>query len=350
MASKRFEELDFVKAVSIFLVVYCHHQVIPADSFVGNLLMLLAWGAVPCFFLCSGYVMLNREEAPEKALRRVLKTYSTMIIWKALYLMFYAAFRDVELGPVRVIRYLLLFDSLDGVNTGHFWFMNAYIMTLLLLPVLTPLFARQNLKGMIWATGLCFAANQLVYSGNFLIGLLANRFGVTPFTLASLESALPFTGGCSYILGFFLLGSVLRLLREQGRREPMWGSIAALVLGLSGLLYIKHCQTGSWLWAGKFLSGGYRFSSTALMAYGMFSLLMRVRGKAARWLGTIVGRSTMGIFYLHLPLLYLLATFVYPLLPAALWVGIAKTLLVVTSATALTHFGKKLPILRELLG
>ena len=65
MAGKRFEELDFVKAAAIFLVVFCHHQVVPADSFVGNLLMLLAWAAVPCFFLCSGYVMLHREETPD---------------------------------------------------------------------------------------------------------------------------------------------------------------------------------------------------------------------------------------------------------------------------------------------
>ena len=136
MASKRFEELDFIKAVSIFLVVFCHHQVVPADSFPGNLLMLLAWAAVPCFFLCSGYVMLSREETPEKALGRVRKTYSQMVIWKALYLAFYALQRPVELGTVRLVRYLFLFDSLEGVNTGHFWFMNAYIMTLLLLPLL----------------------------------------------------------------------------------------------------------------------------------------------------------------------------------------------------------------------
>lgn len=349
MASRRFEELDFVKAICIFLVVFCHHQVIPEDSFAGNLLMLLAWGAVPCFFLCSGYVMLCREEPPEKTLRRVLKIYGTLVIWKVLYLIFYAALREVELGTVLVIRYLFLFESLPGVNTGHFWFMNAYLMALLLLPVLTPLFAKGNLRTMVWVTALCFGANQLICSGELLIQVLADRFGVTAFPLSGLETALPFTGGCSYVLGYFLLGGVLRQLREQGRQEPLWMGLAALAVGLAGLLWIKHYQTGSWLWAGKFLSGGYHFTSTALMSWGMFSLLMRVRGRAARRLGTWVGRNTMGIFYLHLPLLFLLSRFVYPLLPVSLWVGIAKTLLVVAAATGLTLLGKRVPVLKTLL-
>lgn len=351
MASKRFEELDFVKAAAIFLVVFCHHQVVPADSFAGNLLMLLAWAAVPCFFLCSGYVMLAREVTPGKALRKAAQTYGIMTVWKGLYLCFYASLKPVELGTVRLVRYLFLFDSLEGVNTGHFWFMNAYIMTLLLLPLLTALFAKKDLKSMLLVTGLCFAANQLIYSGNFLIEVLAGRFGVTPFTLSALETALPFTGGCSYILVYFLLGGVLRTLREQGRKEPLWADIAALALGLGGLLIVKYYQTGSWLWAGKFLSGGYHFTSTALMSWGLFSLLMRLGNSApARWLGNTLGRSTMGIFYLHIPLLFLLSRFLYPLLPNALWVGFAKTLVVLAAATGLTMLGKKIPVLKTLLG
>lgn len=351
MAGKRFEELDFVKAAAIFLVVFCHHQVVPADSFVGNLLMLLAWAAVPCFFLCSGYVMLHREETPGKALKRSARIYAVMTVWKVLYLLFYCSLKPVELGTVRLVRYLFLMDSLEGVNTGHFWFLQGYILTLLLLPVVTPLFAKKNLKVMVWATVLCFAANQLLFSANFAIEVLAAIFGVTPFKLTGVENALPFTGGCSYILGFFLLGGVLRTLREQEKKVPTWLSAAALAVGLAGLLCVKYYQTGSWLWAGKFLVNGYRWTSTALMSWGLFSLLMGLGHSApARWLGKTVGRNTMGIFYLHIPMLFLLSRFLYPLLPNALWVGAAKTVLVVAAASGLTVLGKKLPILKKLLG
>ena len=62
----RFAFLDFIKAISIALVVFCHYVMIPSESVAGNILMLLAWGAVPCFFMCSGYVLLHKEAEYDK--------------------------------------------------------------------------------------------------------------------------------------------------------------------------------------------------------------------------------------------------------------------------------------------
>ena len=47
--TSRIVYLDVLKGVSMLLVIYCHGVLLPYHSVVGNLMMTLAWGAVPCF-------------------------------------------------------------------------------------------------------------------------------------------------------------------------------------------------------------------------------------------------------------------------------------------------------------
>ena len=93
----RFAFLDFVKAISIVLVVFCHYVLIPSESITGNILMLLAWGAVPCFFICSGYVLLHKEEPLKQSLMRPVRAYAVFVAWKVLYLLFL---------PMKIVRCL----------------------------------------------------------------------------------------------------------------------------------------------------------------------------------------------------------------------------------------------------
>ena len=44
---KRIEYFDTIKGIAIVLVVFCHYVVLSNDSFGGNIMMSLAWAAVP---------------------------------------------------------------------------------------------------------------------------------------------------------------------------------------------------------------------------------------------------------------------------------------------------------------
>ena len=55
--TSRIVYLDVLKGVSMLLVIYCHGVLLPYHSVVGNLMMTLAWGAVPCFVMASGAVL-----------------------------------------------------------------------------------------------------------------------------------------------------------------------------------------------------------------------------------------------------------------------------------------------------
>ena len=89
MQTKRFEYLDFIKGVAICMVVFCHRVVIPDDSVAGAVCMVLVFSAVPCFMMCSGYVLLFKQESAGKSFRRAGHVYLCMVVWKALYFFFF---------------------------------------------------------------------------------------------------------------------------------------------------------------------------------------------------------------------------------------------------------------------
>lgn len=57
----RIKYIDNLKSISILLVIYCHYVLIDNKSFIGNIFMLLAWCAVPIFFMCSDAMLLNKK-------------------------------------------------------------------------------------------------------------------------------------------------------------------------------------------------------------------------------------------------------------------------------------------------
>ena len=108
MQTKRLDYLDFIKAVAICMVVFCHRVVIPDDSVAGAVCMVLVFSAVPCFMMCSGYVLLFKQESAGKSFRRAGHVYLCMVVWKALYFFFFQMFDTVEWNAVTLFRYLFL--------------------------------------------------------------------------------------------------------------------------------------------------------------------------------------------------------------------------------------------------
>ncbi len=88
--TNRIAYLDVLKGISMMLVIYCHGVLLPYHSVVGNLMMTLAWGAVPCFVMASGAVLhQGRHFAWKKHGKRVGGMYVTLVCWRLLYLVVY---------------------------------------------------------------------------------------------------------------------------------------------------------------------------------------------------------------------------------------------------------------------
>ena len=74
----------------MFFVIYCHSVLLPYHSVAGNLMMTIAWGAVPCFVMTSGAVLHQSKHFTwQKHGKRLGTMYMTLVCWRLLYLAVY---------------------------------------------------------------------------------------------------------------------------------------------------------------------------------------------------------------------------------------------------------------------
>ena len=356
MQAKRYEELDFVKAVAMMVVIYCHCFLLPTGSLAVNISMLMTASAVPCFFMCSGYVGVLKPVAPKQQLKKAGKIYLVIVVWKALYLAFYLGFRywSVYDRSLRsVLAYLLLFQPLRGVTVGHFWFMEAYLTMLLLMPLINLLF-QHKISLAVWAAVLCYFSNQFFQSAGVVAEILESMIGKELPALNGLEQIMPFGKQYHYILLYVLLGGLLRVAQESRWqkyfRNPLWFLIC-LSIGVGVLLCLYRWRNGSWYWTGKLLDDTYKQSATIPMTVGLFGVLQWMGTyKWFRKIGRTIGRNTQGIFYLHAPALEIVVAYMLTIWPAdaSVWLNIVKTAVVTLACWGGTVICRKIPVVRHL--
>ena len=356
--------LDLLKAIAILMVIFYHNGQLNPDSVADNLLMMIPNAAVPCFFMASGAVFFHRSFDMQKHLRRILRFYLTIVAWKFIYLVLYWHWGAPVNGSLRaLLSYLLLFQHLEGVGTAHFWFMDAMLTVMFVSPLLyacyhikeDEIFRSSSLlpghsQLLLFLLAGLLLFNQLPAAGNLVIRVLSQLAGKPEWNISPLGEINPFSFRYSNYFTYYLLGGLLMEYRER-----FSGRTAALLafLGTTGLVFIKYTLTGSFRWNGIYLESGYYWFSTMLLAAGLFLFPLHLdmgEHKPATWIAKYVGASTMGIFYLHIPLIFILSPVVFARLqPYNGWlVNLAESCLVILFSLPVIWVGRKLPIIRNL--
>ena len=139
--------------------------------------MLFCWCAVPCFFMSTGALYLNKEWNFKKYITRLLNIYLVICVWKIIYLAIYYFMGKVDIFTVSkesIFSYIFLFNGLEGVDDLHFWFMYAYISVYIIYPFVNLLF--KNIKEykyfVVFILVLVFLATAFSYSMNFSLFFL----------------------------------------------------------------------------------------------------------------------------------------------------------------------------------
>lgn len=355
----RYLSLDFLKGLSILLVVFFHNVKLNPLSFADNLWMLACCAAVPCFFLVSGAVFLSRPLSMEKHIRRIIRFYLTVTIWRFIYLIFYHACGAPLNGSLRTLgSYLFFFQTLEGVETSHFWFMDAYLTVLLFAPLLHILM-REHRKLALYTAALLFLFNQLITDGNLLFALIGEALGKPAWDISSFAEINPYSFRYSNYMLYYLLGGLLMENRHRFSKKTCGLAAAG---GLLGLLLIKYIQSGTFLWQGLPITSAYYWISTMALACGIFLLITKLESTLFSsseknpvsgfliWFAKTIGSSSLGIFYLHIPLIFLLTPLIFEkLAPWNGWIlNMLESLLIAGIAYAITSICRHLPLIRHL--
>ncbi len=374
MQKKRVQYLDIIKVISIFLVVFCHF-VLLAPSIPDNIAMVACWCGVPMFFMVNGALLFSRPLNLSKHIRKTVTIYLVLLAWRLIYLFVIGAACHVppgSFGKNQLLLYLFAFGSLEGIGTGHLWFIEALLAVYLLFPLFRLGFEQPYGRKLL----LFFAVYSLLLTNGMtgaqmLLDALAGAGITGAVSLEGLEVLNPF-GMYANMLGFFLLGAWLHTGEfwngepGEGRQLPpdraakpgsgpagrrIWG-IALSGAGLAGMWGVKWYTSGDPAWDGILLVQGYRHLPVIPLALGIFLLCrdLHVRNRYLSAAVEAVASRTLGIYYLHWIFGWILVPWLALCFPSYnLGTNLLKTILLILPALACTLVIERIPVLKHLV-
>ena len=329
------------------LVVFCHKVVLPNESVLGNICMTFTCAAVPCFFMVTGSLMhYSKEFSWKKWELRVGKVYITYVIWKFLNLLFFMTINEVTFDVSTLISNLFFEGEMVGIDIGRLWFMSAYLQILLFYPI--SYWAHQNKMLFLYLYIIIFSASIGARVMNFIgLDIMNGVWTLIPF------------GGYINMLSYFILGSLLFDNREKikeflvEKKLDKVLPIGLIAVSLIILLCIKFIYTRSFQWNGVYIPEGYMRLSTMMMAIVFYlGFSMEIAPKFTG-LFNFLGQNTMGIYYLHYPMLSALHKLCDAFFPNytekfSFALHVTQTIFVVLLCTLITLYAKKVPLMKRL--
>lgn len=310
----RIIKFDIIRTVAILCVILCHSTeflywtgAFPSSSSPGRFLsffLVIGRLGVPLFFLLSGALLLKKQiETDEDVLsfykKNLLPLFIAYEIWIILYNLFlWFTSYSTDVNFECILKEILL---LHQVDIPSIWYMFAIMQLYLFIPFLAKIVKTFSLKSLsVVLIALIFYAFVLPY-----VNSLFNIFHIEQ------SLALPWSFmGSIYYLVYLLLGYFIT--NHKRTRIPTIGIILAGIV-----CFIWSCATHFYNYSNVTSFSGtlwYDLLPVFLTSVCLFLLLnriddARVPKKLASYF-TYISKISLGLFYLHYPILYLITLFV----------------------------------------
>lgn len=281
--------IDLIKTLACIMVITLH---VSAEFFytfssqwnIVNMFDSCMRACVPLFFMCSGTLLLKKDE-PIGAFykKRLLRIVPPLFFWAFCYLFWYG-YLEGDLSFPGVLRQILYGTT---IKNFHLWFLYAVLGLYLVCPFLRKIYAASTDKEMACLVGLWF----LIASG---MPLLETLSGIPNF-LNSFNTFY-FTG----FIGYFALGiCLLERVETSGMRRA--GALAVYLIS-NALIYFFTYKLS--FVQGKPTELFYSYLSPVVIvnAVALFFLLIHVRVKnsfLARMI-SMTAQYSYGIYCVHI--------------------------------------------------
>lgn len=205
------------------------------------------------------------------------------------------------------------------------------------------------------AAAIALFGGILLNSLNLCSELLTDLFGRKFPDFSNAESILPL-GNYKNMLFYFIAGGFV--MNKKDKIEAFFAEkdfrriypAAAFFIGTLGLMLIKKYYAGTFEWAGVYVKNGYGRLSTVFVAFGIYFGSALYLKKLKMPVVSLLGRSTLGIYYLHYMLLSVISYFeIVPVQYYSLLANVVKTIVVTAVCLCISLLLKKIPILKNLV-
>lgn len=319
---ERNHSIDTLKFICAVLVVLLHTTCDIQDTFLP-----LTRCAVPCFFMTSGYLLMNDGQIGKERLGRNLRHLLKVTVWATLLFAVIEELWALKDGGMYVpsLKQWMMFLFLNQTPFGfHLWYLYAYMYVLLIVSVADK---HAGWKPLFSLIPILLTANSAF--GNYSLTLWGRPF---PNTLVR---SFLFTG-----LPYFALGVWLKT--RQDRLHNINRSLllsGVIIFSLTSIL--EQCLDQ--------VPVREHYISTTFLAMSLFLLMLSYNQKRATVISRLGERDSLYIYIFH-PLFYL---YLFPAINSLLpdrWNDIyvyISPLLTLVATTAFTSFLRKYIVLTK---
>lgn len=344
MEKKRIVYFDLLNIVACFCVILLHcngivHTFSNTSAWKQSLVVeVLAFWAVPVFFMLSGATLMNyREKYTTKTffVKRIMRVLIPFLVWSTITLIWKVSTgqkTDVIFSPRKIMN-LYLGNNIESI----YWFFIPLFAVYLCMPVLSLLTEEKHRKWLWYMVGAGFLTKSLF---PFICPLV----GITwPGDLS-----FPMTGGYVFyvILGYLL--STEELTRKQRVLTYILGIFGAVIR--YGYTYFTSIEQGE---LNRFFFNYMGFFSVFL-AVAVFILFKYInwswianRPNITKIISQIASCS-FGIYLIHMIIIHYMRAFTGWSTSGLLWRTVGAVLVYLVSLGVITIL-KRIPILKHII-
>ena len=219
-ATKRNYGIDFLRIISMLFVI-CHHILMQGGLinatepcspkyYFFSFLNILAYCAVNCYALITGYVMCNKKFK----LSNLLNLWVTVIFWSVVVSCVFFVIKPETRSVGEMVSMFL------PVLRGRYWFFTAYVVMYFMTPVLNHVINTLNRNTYLLFFGACFIVFGLipVFSLGYDVLRISNGLHFSLLILMYLiggyikkyetESARLNYKKRNYLIGYFVIAGI----------------------------------------------------------------------------------------------------------------------------------------------
>lgn len=346
--------LDLMKALAIFMVCETHSLHLN-ESWIDNFWGITTCMGVPLFFMVNGALLFQKQLDIRKHYRKVFRTWCLCMVWKAISVAAVTLLwggQPFANGRAPFINYLLGYNSLEGYELGHFWFLYALIGVYTVFPLLR----------------ICMDSKEGKTAVQILIGIITFfTFGLKPVEqlldilsyygkiavnvdIYALNSYNLF-GNYGYCLVWFTAGGFLYPF-ARSRKEDRNPHILAGVIFIAGWLMLFGINRFQNIedYANGIVIDGYWQLPTLLMTFSLFYLIASGCSEWHSRLIESIARNSFGIYMLHMILVIgfwkVQTTYWFP---CGIVLNTIKALYMLLSSWMIAILLSKIPVVNRLL-
>lgn len=357
---KRIDYIDLLKALAIYLVVFYHFNRVPVNILdggnYGNLYFKSIFSVgVPIFFFMNGLLLLNKKQLDlKKHVRKIFNIVLLTFLWSLITLVALNQIKGETFSVFEIIKGVWFFK--DNYN-NHLWFLATLVGIYFFYPLLHH--AYHFSRDIFF---FFFAGVMLFTIGNTLLGNLATTIfyfqgesEYRDFHINYFADFNPFRGIYGFSIAYFMLGGIMggrEFLSVLEKRKGKYKAFAIFVipfsmLGLSLFAVVASLQKGE-IW--DIVWNGYDTVFTLINVVAIY--IISISYKSSGWLGrlvSIIGRNSLGIYFLHVIIGSLLEPYFSSLEYSHLFfVNLLYALFVLLCSLALTLVFKRVPVIKFL--